>query len=234
MRFLSYIIIIVFPLVSLAQSSTDCPTWSKKKTSSKADYFKYLSGSQGKKNIKIIPEQQQKVTEQQQSVPVHVEKTNSATSTGNRSTDNFYTTRRYKLFPEEKKKVDKEEIKEIGNKVNEDKENNNSEYVEVKKGDDVTEEKENVKQEIILAQEQNIKEDEQTITPEEPKIEEVQKASSTPAIATDDSKASESSATSKVHKRKRDKIFNPGLRHNGVKKNRRIGKHRIDRCATKF
>ncbi len=211
--------------MSLAQGSTDCPTWSKKKTTSKADYFKYLSSSQGKKNVKIVPEQQQKSTQEQQSIPVHVAKTNRSTSTGNKSTSDFYTTRRYNLFPEEKKKVKQEEVAENEETENEKVENVEEKILEENVPENNTETVE-VKKEVPIAI---------GITPEEPKIEEVQKASSTPAIATDDSKGSGSSAASKVHNKKGDKIFNTGPRHNGVKKNRRIGgKHRIDGCATKF
>lgn len=233
MRFLGHILTIIFPLVGFAQSATDCPTWGKSNKKSKADYFKYLSHNQGKKVSQITPEQQQQttVTEQQRIVPIHVNKTGrTATSTGSSSTSDFYTTRRYNLFPEEKKKAKIEkEIKEVGEFTEGKKE-------EVKNKDEVTEdvsaknktELTGAKKEVPQAIETN---------PEEPKIDEVQKASSAAAASSADevNKSSANNSSSKFHKRKRSKIFNPDLKHNAVKRNRRIGgKHRLDRCATKF
>lgn len=224
MRFLGYILIIISPLVGFAQSSTDCPTWGKSSKKSKADYFKYLSKNQGKKAVQVTPGQQQYQTvEQRRSIPVHLSKTNRATSTGNTSTSDFYTTRRYNLFPEDKKKAKKEE--ELDN------EEIQNEEVQNKEEEKIVEE--NISEKNIEVAEAKKEE----VTPAEPKVEEMQKASSAAASSSADevSKSPANDSSSKVHKRKKTKIFNSDLKKNAVKKNRRIGgKHRIDRCAKKF
>lgn len=143
-------------------------------------------------------------------VPSPATKNKKVTSTDNSVNNTFYTTRRYNLFPEEKNKsVQKTTTQE--QKV---------------------EESEVLPDEKIVVNQQTTK-PQIPVKAEEPIIEEVQKASAA-VVSEPDNKSSEEKAVNlNVHKKK-IKLFNKVSKRNAVKKTPRLGKRKIDRCATRF
>lgn len=114
-----------FPLVCLAQndatktnktsasSASDCPTWENKSNNNRADYLKYLRNNQGKKVQKNDPYFASANT-------AEVEKSHTYNKPVSSARTDFYTKKRYALFPEQapeqtpEKKEQKAEAQENG------------------------------------------------------------------------------------------------------------------------